>query len=39
MLDGDYSIYGRVSLKGKPMNYRKNSTKKIAENKVFLLLK
>lgn len=39
MLNGDYSYYGRLSLKGKPMNYRKNSTKKIADNKVFNLLK
>ncbi len=39
MIDGNYNYNGRLSLRGKPMNYRKNSAKKIEDNRVFLLLK
>jgi hypothetical protein len=39
MIDGDYEFMGRLSLRGKPMNYRKNSAKKIEDNRVFLLIK
>jgi len=39
MTNGKNDYYGILILQGKPMNFRKNDTDKIAKNKIFLLIK